>query len=145
MPVYCSCTCYTSGLSRKDPMKQDLSILPSCHLTGCFPGTFFPQILGKWAKKKPKIGFFELKEKLVINSHRICSIIKIIIYCVSEQRLRKKPYPWDIGQNALSQSDRKIFKSTCSPDQIDEILSFLASNWQKLKIIENSLVGHWQK
>ena len=30
------------------------------------------------------------------------------------------------GQNALSQSDSRIFKSTISPEQMDEIASFFA-------------------
>ena len=44
-----------------------------------------------------------------------------IICCVPE-----KSYSLDIDQNALSQSESGIFKSTLSPDQIDEIASFLA-------------------
>ena len=39
-------------------------------------------------QEMPKIEFFELKEKIVFNFHRICSIIKIfIICCIPEQIL----------------------------------------------------------
>ena len=40
-----------------------------------------------------------------------------------------------IGQNALSQSDCRIFKSPFSPEQVDETASFLYvdTNSQKLK------------
>ena len=86
--VYCSCTCSTPGSSWKGPMKQGLSILLSCRLSGCFLGIgslnfsefqhsarnhyevvcdscifwknfFCPKNLGNG----PKIGFFEFKEK----------------------------------------------------------------------------------
>ena len=36
----------------------------------------------------------------------------------------KKPFFWDTGQNALSQSDCRIFKSTISLEQIDQTASF---------------------
>ena len=38
MPIYCSCTCQTPGSRRKYPVKQGLSILLSCHLSGSFLG-----------------------------------------------------------------------------------------------------------
>ena len=38
----------------------------------------------------------------------------------------KKPFFWDIGQNALSQSDCRVFKSTISLEQIDQTASFFA-------------------
>ena len=91
MLVYRSCTCCTPSSSWKGPMKEGLSILPSCFLSGGFLGigslgfsefqhgtrkpyqvmcarffkkTFFaPNNLGNG----PKIGFFELKENLVIS------------------------------------------------------------------------------
>ena len=44
---------------------------------------FLLQKLGKWAK----IRFFNLKKKLVINFHWICSRIKMFIFCVLAQIL----------------------------------------------------------
>ena len=68
-------------------MKYSLSALPSCHQSGCFLGIqlldfseflhgarnpyeavcdrvrLFGKKLGKWNKNRPKIGFFEFKEK----------------------------------------------------------------------------------
>ena len=38
MPVYCSCTYWTAGGSQNGPMKQGLSILWLCCLSGCFLG-----------------------------------------------------------------------------------------------------------
>ena len=54
---------------------------------------------------------------------------------------------WDIGWNALSQSDCRVFKSTISPEQIDEIASFFVW-WYKFTKIrsysKNFLVGYDQ-
>ena len=89
MPVYCNCTCLTTGGSWKNPMKQGLSILLSYHLFVCFRGIdsldfsefwhdagkpfevlrVFFSFLGKtffcpknWGNA-PKIEFFEFGEK----------------------------------------------------------------------------------
>ena len=74
---------------------------------------------------------------MAINFHRICSVMKIyIICCVLAQILCwEKSCFWDTGQNALSQSDCRIFKSIISPEQVDEIAWFLHvdANSQKLK------------
>ena len=79
---------------------------------------FLLQKLGKWAK----IRFFNLKKKLVINFHWICSIIKMFIFCVPAQILYLgKSFSRDLGQNALSQSDCMIFKWTISPEQLEQI------------------------
>ena len=53
-------------------------------------------------------------------------------------------YLGKIGQNALSESYCKIFKSTLSPEQINETVSFLYIdiNSQKLKGDKIFLVGH---
>ena len=64
----------------------------------------------------------------------------------------EKSCSWHIGQNALSQSDCRIFKSTSSSDQIDEPFSFFAC-WCKFKMnmIQNEklnekfLVEHGQE
>ena len=49
---------------------------------------------------------------------------------------------WDIGQNALSQSHCRIFKSSFSPEQIDIAASFLAC-WYKFTRIKNWLWLFW--
>ena len=69
--------------------------------------TFFPQKLRKWTKKGPKTRFFEFIEKF----RWICSIMKIrIIWCVPAQTpYLVKSCSSNMGQNALSQSDCRIF------------------------------------
>ena len=48
-----------------------------------------------------------------------------IICCVAAQILYWEKFcSWDMGQNALSQSHCRIFKSIISPEQIDETASF---------------------
>ena len=47
----------------------------------------------------------------------ICCILTQVLYC-------GKSFFWDMGQNALSQSDCRIFKSNISPKQIDEMALF---------------------
>ena len=60
-----------------------------------------------------------------------------IICCVPGQILYwEKSCSWDIGQNALSQSDCSIFKSIISPEQIDEIVVFFAC-WHKFTKIKS--------
>ena len=68
---------------------------------------------------------------MVVNIYWICSIVKIyIICCVSTQILYwVKSCSWGIGQNPLSQSDYRIFK-TIFPEQIDETGSFFS--WLKV-------------
>ena len=46
----------------------------------------------------------------------------------------EKSYSWDMGQNALTQSECRIFKSTISPEQIDEPVYFLACWYKFTKI-----------
>ena len=59
-----------------------------------------------------------------------------------------KSYIWekscslDIGQNTLSQSGCRIFKSSISQEQIDETASFLACSY-KLKKIKSWLKTFW--
>ena len=54
---------------------------------------------------------------------------------------------WDLGQNALSQSDCRIFKWTVSPEQIYETASFLLidKNSQKLKFDRECFGYVWSK
>ena len=54
----------------------------------------------------------------------------------------KSLVPEGIGQNALSQSDCWIFKTTISPDQSDERVSIF-SYWYKFKKIGNLLKLFW--
>ena len=49
-----------------------------------------------------------------------------------------------MGQNALSQSDCRIFKSTFLPEEIDEAALFFA-NSQKLKHDQKSFYWTWSK
>ena len=84
--------------------------------------TFLAPKIWEKGQKYAKNSFLKLKKNLVINFPRICSIMKIyVIFCVPGQLLYwEKSYFWDIGQNALSQLECRIFKSTISPEQIDE-------------------------
>ena len=78
----------------------------------------------------PKIGvFFNIKKNLISNFQWICSITEIFITCCAHAQIYYlgKICPWDIGQNALSQSDYRIFKWTISPGQIGETALLLAS------------------
>ena len=63
--------------------------------------------------------------------------MKIYITCCAsaESLYWEKSCSWDVGQNALSQSDCRIFKSTIFPEQIDEKPYFLYvdTNSQKIK------------
>ena len=143
MSVYCSCTCETLQVtSRKDPMKQSLSILLFCHLSGCFLGIGLLDFTESWhgagnpyevAHDSPifwknlsclkigemgqKCGYLNLKKNLVINLHWICSIKKLL-FAVSLHKsyIWEKSCSWDIGQNILSLSDCRIFKSRISPE-----------------------------
>ena len=49
-----------------------------------------------------------------------------------------------IDQNALSQPDCRIFKSTIFPEQIDETASFFAC-WHKLKVDRRFFGWAWSK
>ena len=62
--------------------------------------------------------------------------IYVICYVLAQILFWEKSYSRDIGQNALIQSDYRIFKSTISPEQIDETASFFAY-WFKFTKIKN--------
>ena len=69
-----------------------------------------------------------------------------IICCIPPQILYwERSCSWDIGQNALSQSDCIIFKSTISPEQVDETALFLHAdtNSPKLKVDQNFFGWAW--
>ena len=73
-----------------------------------------------------------VKKKKVINFHWIYSILKIFICSVPSQILWGKSFSWDLGQNALSQSDCRISKWSIFPEQMDETVSFLACDMANL-------------
>ena len=88
---------------------------------------------------EPKIGFFEFKEKFGILfslnlfynenlSYLLCS--STILYLGKILFLRYK------GQNGLSQSDSRIFKSTIFPKQINETVLFFAC-WYKFTKVKS--------
>ena len=84
---------------------------------------FLPQKWGKWAKQ----GFLNLLENLVINFFWIWSIKKVYINCcVLVQIQYLGSGSWNMGQNALGQSDCRIFKSTI----------FLEQNYEKAWFFE---------
>ena len=88
----------------------------------------------------PKIVFLDLLENLIINFFWIWSIKKVHIICCI---LALIPYlgktgSWDMGQNALSQSDCRIFKLTISPEHGDEKAWFFVC-WYRLMEIKSWL------
>ena len=83
-----------------------------------FEKLFLPQKLGKWVKNKVFFNNFQI----------ICSIMNLYIIVWVPKQI---PYLGNfffsrLGQNALRQSDCRIFKLTISPEQIDETASFFA-------------------
>ena len=147
MPVWWSCTSWTPSSIQNGPNEKGLFIFLSCHLSECFlriwsfgffefchgakiliklcvteldflEKHFLPQKLGNG----PKIFFLILKKiwslislKLFYNEN-LFYFLSSFTYPIFE----KKSCTWDIDQNALSQADSRIFKSTISPEQIDE-------------------------
>ena len=94
-----------------------------------------------YSKNEPKIGFFEFIENFGINFSRIWSIMKVYIICYILAQipyLGKTCVPWCFprSQNALGQSDCKIFKSNTSLEQNDEIAWFFTF-WYKFMKIES--------
>ena len=70
-----------------------------------------------------------------MKSYIICCDFAQILY------LEKSCF-WDISQNALSQWDSRIFKSTISPEQGDDTASFFAC-WYKFMKIKSWLKIFW--
>ena len=82
---------------------------------------FCPKIWGN----EPKIRFFESNEKFGhYFSLNFFYNENIICYILHNSHAWEKSFFWDMGQNAASQSDCKIFKSNISPEQIDELAKF---------------------
>ena len=62
-------------------------------------------------------------------------ILLLLAMFLDKSYIWEKSCSWNIGQNTLSQSDCRIFKSSISSKQINEIVSFLAC-WYKFKKIK---------
>ena len=77
----------------------------------------------------------DLLKNLVINFFRICSLMKIYIIChdLHKSHIRETSGSWDMGKNTLAQSDYRIFKSTISSEQNDEI-GFFACLYKSMKM-----------
>ena len=58
----------------------------------------------------------------------------VICYVPAQVVYWEKSCSWEIDQNVLSQSDCRIFKSTISPKQIDEITLFFTCWYKFIKI-----------
>ena len=88
-----------------------------------------PQKWGKWAN-------LNLLENLFINFFWISLLrkFKLIPVSLHKSRIWEKSTSWDMGQNALGQSDCRIFKSTVSLEQNDEKASFLVYWYRFMEI-----------
>ena len=83
---------------------------------------FLPPKLGIWTKNVPKAVFEFIEIIWLLIFLNLFYIMKIYIICCVPVQI---PYLGKLlFQNALSQSDCRIFKSTISPEQIDETASF---------------------
>ena len=106
---------------------------------------FLSKKLGELANN----GFLNLKKNLVISFHWICiAMIFYFVCCVLAQILYlEKVLFLRYRENALSQSDCRIFKSTIYPEQIDLTVSFFACwcKFLKIKILLKSFGWAWQK
>ena len=96
---------------------------------------------------------------MVINLPWICSIMKIYVYeninlwkfiCGVLVQIWEKCCSWGIGQNPVSHSDRRIFKSSISPAsflacwyKFTKIKSYLKSFWWGMVKNECVRSGHW--
>ena len=66
-----------------------------------------------------KEDFLNLLENLVIFLNLVF-IMKVFVVLLHKSHIRQKFGSWDMSQNALSQSDYRVFKSTISLEQNDE-------------------------
>ena len=92
-----------------------------------FGETNYPKDGENGLRKGQNKGFLDLLENLVINFFWIL-FIKFILMALflNKSHTCGKSGSWDIGQNALNQSDCKIFKLTLSLEQNDEKVWFFA-------------------
>ena len=91
-----------------------------------FPGTFFlPQKWGKWAKST--VFWIYLKiESLIFSEFGLWRNFIIFTVFLHKSHTWEKSGSWNMGQNALDQSDCSIFKLTISLEQNDEKAWFFA-------------------
>ena len=88
---------------------------------------FLLRKLGKWTKNGPKTGFFEFIEKFCHYLLLTLPYDEIYFICckfLHKFHIWENFCSWDMGQNVLRQSDCKIFQSTISLEQINEIAWF---------------------
>ena len=74
--------------------------------------------------------------------------VYIICYISAQSHILEKSTSKDMGQNAVGQSDYRIFKSTVSLEQHGEIawfFSMLIQSHENWKLIEKCFGGHNQK
>ena len=80
---------------------------------------FCPKNWENEQKMGKKEDFLNLLENLVIFFNLVF-IMKVFVVLLHKSHIRQKFGSWDISQNALSQSDYRVFKSTISLEQNDE-------------------------
>ena len=145
-------------------MLTQLHIFPSCCLFECFLGigsldfsefgqlcvtepdflekNYFPKKIVEMDQKK---NFSEFEKKFShsfsMNLFHKENLYYLLGSCTNTI-FGKNLVPEGIGQNALSQSDCWIFKTTISPQQSDERVSIFAC-WYKFIKIENLLKTFW--
>ena len=116
-----------------------------CMTAWFFGKSFFAPKIGEMGQKQ---GFLNLKKNLIIIFHWICSILKIFtISCVMHKFFFwERSCSWDIGQNALSQSNCRIFNKVFLQSKLMKQPHFkqVHKNSQNLKF-ENFLISHAQK
>ena len=124
-PSFCLCWHFLGIISLSSKFWHGARSLYNIrHGRGRFSGNFFcPRNWEKDQKIGQKQGFLNLLKNLVINFYLICSKMKNYIICCVPAQI---PYlgkfcSWDMGQNVLSQSDCRIFSTTISLKQINEI------------------------
>ena len=92
-----------------------------CVTARFFEKSIFVQKIGEMGQKWAKIGFFKFIEKF---SHYFfldfVSFVFVSFILMHKSHIWEKSDSWDIGQNALGQSDCRSFKSTISLEQNDE-------------------------
>ena len=96
-----------------------------------FEKNIMPQKCWKWAKNGPSRGFFEFIENMLFDNESLylcCGPGKFHIW--------ENFGSWIVDQNAFSQSNCRIFKSTIYSEKINEIAWFfdVDTNSRKLKV-----------
>ena len=126
MPIYCRCTCQTPGISWKDPVKQGLFVYPSYHLSGCFLGIGSLDFSEFWHGAR---NAYEVLHDNLIFGQTLTEFVQHLNFffcCVRDQILYLGNILFLRYSPKCCQPIRVIFKSTISPEQIDETAPFLA-------------------